>query len=377
MKRRKEHVSRRTAFFSLLLVAHDAHGSGRSLLSRTSTKASTTTKIALELIGGGSAQKSEPWRRNKLVSSRGRALHPHFASRPTHDPRLTFEQDLILATNTVRARAGLPALEASWDLTRAAEEHAKELCATGVFEHSSTVARHNGRIPDTPEDYIGENIYQVSGMDPTGTDVVDAWYAELDTPYHYGPVGAACVTSGCASGMGGSSASTSRSSMSLQDHEELLGASTSRSSMFLQDHEELLGGSRSSSSMFLQDHGDKIVPLKNITTMLLKQASAARNMISTTASSTKISSAAVTSTTKSSNNAVFSCAVGHFTQLMWEDTTELGCGKAHCGSGKHAEKTFAVSCRYRQGGNLVGKVPFDATAATLLGLGGEICSIGR
>ncbi len=41
------------------------------------------------------------------------------------------------------------------------------------------------------------------------------------------------------------------------------------------------------------------------------------------------------------------CMVGHFTQIMWKDTYEVGCGKAKCGETKDEKGVFAVSCRYR------------------------------
>ena len=44
--------------------------------------------------------------------------------------------------------------------------------------------------------YVGENLYKAVGMHPTGVDVVDAWYAELED-YTYGEVGNYCVKSKC------------------------------------------------------------------------------------------------------------------------------------------------------------------------------------
>ena len=138
--------------------------------------------------------------------------------------------------------------------------------------------------------YIGENIYKVEGFAPTGTDVVDAWYAEIED-YKYGRIGNVCT-----------------------------------------------GG-----------------------------------------------------------------ITGHFTQVMWSMTREIGCGRHLCngrGSGRvshthsmsgngnglgnaddaHAKNGYdetnpivTVSCRYFPGGNIVSQLPFGGLAASKLGVGASPC----
>lgn len=156
-----------------------------------------------------------PWERRKRVSDRGSALHPHFARRSRYDASLGFAQDLLAATNFARRRAGLH--ELSWDaeLATAASEHAASLCGGPEnFQHSSLTARHPDGVADlSPGQYVGENIYKVVGFDPTGTDVVDAWYTEIEH-YTFGEVGKACTREKCemnmladaASGRGGAGA---------------------------------------------------------------------------------------------------------------------------------------------------------------------------
>lgn len=51
------------------------------------------------------------------------------------------------------------------------------------------------------------------------------------------------------------------------------------------------------------------------------------------------------------NNPGFSQATGHFTQVVWQSTTQIGCGMAQCGN-----RTFIV-CRYAPPGNYEGQFP--------------------
>ncbi|KAI9633050.1 CAP domain-containing protein [Dioszegia hungarica] len=55
----------------------------------------------------------------------------------------------------------------------------------------------------------------------------------------------------------------------------------------------------------------------------------------------------------------FSSATGHFTQVVWKATTEVGCGVVSCAdgtifSGTQGQKTSYVICEYRKPGNVVG-----------------------
>jgi hypothetical protein len=42
----------------------------------------------------------------------------------------------------------------------------------------------------------------------------------------------------------------------------------------------------------------------------------------------------------------------HYTQMIWRDTTALGCGEAIC------DKTLIVACNYDPPGNYIGRRPY-------------------
>jgi hypothetical protein len=115
--------------------------------------------------------------------------------------------------------------------------------------------------------YVGENLYKVIGMEPTGGGIADAWYAEMKD-YRYGSVGESC-TKGC------------------------------------------LGRTNPP------------------------------------------------------------CQTGHFTQMMWKDSTSIGCAMEKCAG---ASDTFVAVCQYGPGGNLVGEIPFDPQTASRLSLGTTQCT---
>lgn len=49
-------------------------------------------------------------------------------------------------------------------------------------------------------------------------------------------------------------------------------------------------------------------------------------------------------------------ACGHYTQMVWRDTQEFGCGEASCTDGEWLTKMWA--CNYRPAGNYVGEKPY-------------------
>ncbi|XP_071788902.1 GLIPR1-like protein 1 [Asterias amurensis] len=57
---------------------------------------------------------------------------------------------------------------------------------------------------------------------------------------------------------------------------------------------------------------------------------------------------------------------GHYTQEVWSDTTDLGCGWAFCPTVENAfDNGWVVTCNYGPGGNYEGEKPYKA---------GEACS---
>ncbi len=54
---------------------------------------------------------------------------------------------------------------------------------------------------------------------------------------------------------------------------------------------------------------------------------------------------------------------GHYTQMVWEDSTEIGAGKAVIQAGDQKGSLFVV-CNYNPRGNIVGEKPFLATGIT-------------
>ena len=47
---------------------------------------------------------------------------------------------------------------------------------------------------------------------------------------------------------------------------------------------------------------------------------------------------------------------GHYTQMVWSSTTEIGCGRAKCAHGKEV-----WVCQYNPAGNYIGEKPYDET----------------
>lgn len=205
-----------------------------------------------------------PWFRTKHKGSRGESSHPHFQGLAAEGD---FAADSLAAHNAVRSRVGVGALGWSDHLAALAAKRVDKLANEGCYiRHSPTYDRWE----EAGFRYIGENLYKVINMKPTGVDIVDAWYAEIED-YTYGPVGSYCVKGQCA---------------------------------------------RRSSPP---------------------------------------------------------CVLGHFTQVMWEETTHVGCARAQCPH--EAQETFVAVCWYGPGGNIVGQVPFTPRASADLDFSSQACDI--
>jgi len=135
--------------------------------------------------------KAAPWTRWTKVAGRGKADHPHFAGLTAKGD---FPADMLEAHNVVRERAGISALKWSDGLAEMAQARVLKLANEGCYiQHSG----YGARSYEHGFEYIGENLYKVINMKPTGVDIVDAWYAELED-YSFGQVGTQCVKAKCA-----------------------------------------------------------------------------------------------------------------------------------------------------------------------------------
>ncbi|PIA25036.1 hypothetical protein AQUCO_13300025v1 [Aquilegia coerulea] len=56
-----------------------------------------------------------------------------------------------------------------------------------------------------------------------------------------------------------------------------------------------------------------------------------------------------------SNSCEFGKQCGHYTQIVWKDTTQLGCGTAKCSD---AENKVFITCNYYPPGNYIGERPY-------------------
>ncbi|CAD7936737.1 unnamed protein product [Amoebophrya sp. A120] len=294
----------------------------------------------------------DPWERMKRVKDRGHATHSHFALHPKHDAQLSFTEDLVAATNAVRRRAFLPSMVWDPELATGAEEHAKTLCTN--FAHSSVEQRHDNGMPTEKEDYIGENIYKVQGFDPTGTDVVDAWYAEIKD-YTYGPVGSACTTTKCQSWP------LDRQDQCMVGHfTQLMWHSSTQ-----------VGCGKAQCGTIAGARKEKLstpaVSLKG------NSKTAANKLLGSGKSTAKVAPAMKSTDPfkrlqgifRKLNGAARTLKSGHSSTAFLEDAEEKS---------KDEDKVFAVSCRYKQGGNTVGDVPFDSSTAKMLQLKNESCT---
>jgi pathogenesis-related protein 1 len=132
-----------------------------------------------------------PWFRYTKKAGRGQANHSHFDGLvATGD----FPEDILHAHNVVRERSGIKPLQWSSGLHEMASARVLKLANEGCYIKHSPL---RDRWYEAGFEYIGENLYKVINMKPTGVDIVDAWYAEIED-YTYGLVGDACVKERCA-----------------------------------------------------------------------------------------------------------------------------------------------------------------------------------
>lgn len=147
--------------------------------------------LNMSFVDGLNPKDGNPWVRYKKVSEAGTTKHPHFNGlTATGD----FDHDVLVGHNVVRERVGLPGMQSDDDLKSMAVHRLQELVSGGCYiQHSDTSYRWGA----AGFQYVGENVYKVINMVPTGVDLADAWYAEI-YDYTYGIVGEPCVRDKCA-----------------------------------------------------------------------------------------------------------------------------------------------------------------------------------
>ena len=73
-------------------------------------------------------------------------------------------------------------------------------------------------------------------------------------------------------------------------------------------------------------------------------------------------------------------STGHFTQLVWQNTTRLGCGAVKCNN-EDGVKGWFVVCEYNPGGNVRGEYEYNVGKAGMsddgkLGFGSAAPKLG-
>lgn len=132
-----------------------------------------------------------PWFRYTKTAGRGQANHSHFEGLSATG---AFPDDILRAHNIVRERVGVVPLKWNSKLAEMSSARVLKLANEGCYIQHSPL---KDRWYEAGFEYIGENLYKVINMKPTGVDIVDAWYAEIED-YSYGLVGSHCVKQRCA-----------------------------------------------------------------------------------------------------------------------------------------------------------------------------------
>ena len=82
-----------------------------------------------------------------------------------------FQEEALKAHNEYRKKHHSPNLTLNNDLNRIAQNYANKISKINSLEHSNN---------EYKEEPLGENIYVIQGMKPTGKEMTKAWYDEIN-----------------------------------------------------------------------------------------------------------------------------------------------------------------------------------------------------
>ena len=108
---------------------------------------------------------------NNINSNTGRKIINNNNNNNNNIKGNNFQEEALRAHNDYRRKHHSPNLTLNNDLNRIAQNYANKIAKEYSLQHS------NNEYKGEP---LGENIYMVSGMKPTGRDMTKSWYDEIN-----------------------------------------------------------------------------------------------------------------------------------------------------------------------------------------------------
>lgn len=123
-----------TLALSFLLTAALTVSASAAGLSHTVVRGDTMWKLAVKYqVGTGEIIAANPQISNPNLIYPGQVLNIPQVS----DAVLQYESEVLRLVNDIRAKNGLPALAANWELARVARYKAEDMAGSGYFSHNS------------------------------------------------------------------------------------------------------------------------------------------------------------------------------------------------------------------------------------------------